>query len=222
MTTTIERAPFEPTAVLITSDAEWEEGGRIHVDPSLVTPLHLDSRDNSGWLYTRDEWEQDREPRIYRRYGEHEGLEEGERVELLPDLWLVKIDETEHWIDPTILDRAKRIFGVYVFDRRQHVHCCSFEATYELHFLGSQYEHARDLTDAEDEELFDAIREGDLQCEDVSYFAVADIDRMTAEECKEGFLPEGTSGGLKIDGLAAVVTDDAIEELREAYCQAEI
>src|SRR3990170_2260106 len=101
----ITKTPFKPTAVLITPDAEFKDGNRMAVDPKLVTPLHLDSDENSGWLYTKDEWKNDREPRIYRRYGEHEGLREDERVELLPDMWIVKIDEREHWLDPVVLDR---------------------------------------------------------------------------------------------------------------------
>ena len=223
MTATETRAPFKPTAVLITPEAEWEEGGRTRVDPDKVTLLHLDSKENTGWLYTREEWEQDDAARIYRRCdGEHEGLEEGERVELLPDLWLVKIDEREHWLDPAILDRTNRIYGVYVFDRRKHVHCCSFEATYELTFLGSQYDYARELTDEESEELADAIREGDGQCEDVSYWGVHDIDRMTANTFREGCLPAEGNGGMKVEGIVSVITDDAIEEVREAYCQSEM
>ncbi|MHB9044362.1 MAG: hypothetical protein ACYC35_00330 [Pirellulales bacterium] len=221
-TATETRAPFTPTAVLITAEAEWTDSRGVHVDPDKAIPLHLDSEENSGWLYTREEWEQGREARIYRRYGNHEGLEESERVELLPDLWLVKIDEREHWVDPTILDRTSRIYGVYVFDRRQHVHCCSFDPTYELTFLGSQWESSRELTDAEDEELADAIREGDAQCEDVSYWGVHDIDRMTANTLREGCLPTTGSGGMKITGVKSVVTADAIEEIREAYCQAEM
>jgi len=201
------RAPFTPTAVLIAEDTR--------------TFLHLDSEDNSGWLYTQDEWENDREPRIYRRYGKHEGLEENERVELLPDLWIVKLDEREHWIDPMILDRTSRLYGVYVFDRRQHFHQCSFEATHELHFLGSQWETSRELTDTEDEELWEAIREGDGQTEDVSYFGVAEIDRILDTPFREGFLPKDGNGGMPVSGLTSVLADEAIEEVREAHCQSE-
>jgi hypothetical protein len=69
---------FHATAVLITPDAEWQDGNQTRVDPEKVTLLYLDSDHNSGWLFTKDEWEQGKEPRIYRRYGEHEGLREGE------------------------------------------------------------------------------------------------------------------------------------------------
>ena len=215
------KAPFKPTAVLITPEAEWQDGNQTRVDPARVTLLHLDSDENSGWLYTKDEWESDREPRVYRRYGEHEGLRENERVELLPDMWIVKIDEREHWLDPVVLDRTNRIFGVYVFDRRKHVHCCSFEATYEFTFLGSQWEHSREFTDDETEDLDERIREGDRDCETVSYWGVHDVDRMLAETCQEGCLPKGNAGGFKVE-VKSVVADDAIAEIEEVYCQSEL
>lgn len=209
------KTQFTPTAVLITPEAEWSDRQGDHVDPNMVTPLHLDSDTNTGWFYTRDEWENDQEPRIYRRYGCHEGLVEGERVELLPDLWLVKIDETGYWAD-SVRERVKRIFGVYVFDRRRYVHCCSCEATYECHFMGSQWE-----SDTDDESLWEDIHEGDAQCEQVSYFGARNVERMIADECLEGCLPRGSSGGMKITGIISVTTDDAVGEFREAYCRQE-
>lgn len=216
-----EKQPFKPTAVLITEAAEFKDGNRIAVDPNHVTLLHLDSNDNAGWLYTREEWDrvQDEptfEPRIYRDYGsKHVGLQEGERVELLPDMWVVKIDEKEHWLDPVVLDKTNRLYGVYVFDRRRHVHCCSFEATYELTFLGSQWDYTRELDDDETNDLDERIREGDGQCESVSYWGTHDIECMIANACREGCLPAKGNGGYKID-VVSVVTDDAIAELEEA------
>jgi len=201
------KVPFAPTAVLICEDNQ--------------TLLHLDSEDNSGWLYTQDEWENNREPRIYRRYGKHEGLEEGERVELLPDLWIVKLDEREHWIDPMILEHTSRLYGVYVFDRRRHFHLCSLEASYELHFLGSQWETSRELTDSENEELWESIVAGDSQAENVSYFNVRGINRILDTPFRGGFLPKEGSGGIQVNGLISVTADDAIEEVREAHCQSE-
>jgi len=221
MTTATEKKPFTPSAALITEAAEFKDGDRTAVDPALVTLLHLDSEDNSGWLYTREEWEQDKEPRIYRRFGNHEGLEEGERVELLPDVWIVKIDEREHWIAPDVLDKTARIFGVYVFDRRQVTHCCSFSGSYYLSFLGTQWEASRELTDDETEALDESIWEGNCQCESSNYFDQRDVDRMIAKPCREGFLPEGSAGGFHVD-VTAVVTDDAIAEIEEAYRGSEL
>jgi hypothetical protein len=220
-TTTKTKAEFKPTAALITEAAEFQDAGQTRVDPALVTLLHLDSVNNCGWLYTREEWEGDKEARIYRRFGEHEGLQEGERVELLPDVWIVKIDEREHWIAPDILDKTARIFGVYVFDRRQVTHCCSLSGSYYLTFLGTQWEESRELTDDEREELDESIREGNCQCESSNYFDERAVDRMIAESCREGCLPTGKAGGFHVD-VTAVVTDDAIAEIEEAYRGSEL
>ncbi len=210
------RAPFKPTAVLITADAEFKDGDRTAVDPTLVTLLHLESDENTGWLYTKDEWEGDKEPRIYRRHGNHEGLAEGERVELLPDMWIVKIDERQHWVDPTILAQTSRLFGVYVFDRRQVTHCCQLSGSYWLTFLGTQWQPLSDLTDEQCEDLADAIREGDCQCDGNNYFDCTAVERMIAQPCRKHCLPEGAAGGFHVD-VTAVTTDDAIAEIEETY-----
>ena len=77
------------------------------------------------------------------------------------------------------------------------------------------------IHDDETEDVDERIREGDRDCESVSYWGVHDIDRMLAELCREGFLPKGNAGGFKVE-VKSVVTDDAIEEIREAYCQSEL
>lgn len=210
------KTEFTPVASLITPDAEFQDGGRTCVDPTLVTPLHLESVNTCGWLYTRDEWENDRKPRIYRRFNEYEGLGDGERVELLPDVWVVKIDERQYWVDEMVL-RCTKIVGVYVVDRRQLTYCCSMTPSYWLHFLGTQWEG--DFTDAEREEIDERVRAGDSESES-NYYDVANIDRILTNECRPGFLPE-TSGGYKIE-VSAVVSDDAIAEVEEAYCQSEL
>ena len=216
------KAPFTPTAVLITADAEFKDGDRTAVDPTLVTLLHLESDDNSGDLFTKEEWEQGAEPRIFRHYsGDYAGLAEGERVELLPDMWIVKIDEREHWRDPVILAQTSRLFGVYVFDRRQVTHCCELSGSYCLTFLGTQWQPLSDLTDQQCEDLADAIREGDCQCDSTNYFSVAAVERMIAQPCRKHFLPEGTAGGFHVE-VTAVVTDDAVAEIEEAYRQCEL
>jgi hypothetical protein len=211
------KTAFTPTAVLITPEDEFTDAGRVCVDPAHVTLLHLDSHDNSGWLFTKDEWENDREPRIHRAYdGTHSGLTDGERVELLPDMCIVKLDERDYWVDDMILANTSRIYGVYCFDRRRHVHCCSFEATYELTFLGTQWEPSRELTDEENEATEEAIRRGDDDDQSVRYFGVGEITRILENVCQEGWLPKEGSGGYKTD-VVSVTTDDAIGEIQEAY-----
>ena len=136
-------------------------------------------------------------------------------------LFVVKIDEREYWLDPVVLARTKRLFGVYVFDRRQHFHICSFSASHELYFLGSQWEEIEGLSDEEHDDLWERITEGDGQSDPVTYWDRWDIDRMLANSCLEGFLPTEDSGGFALTGFKSVTTEDAIEEARESYQSSE-
>ena len=113
--------------------------------------------------------------------------------------------------------RTQRIFGVYVFDRRQHFHICSFTASYELYFLGSQWEENEGLSEEDHDDLWQRITEGDLQSEPVSYWDKSDIDRMLTTTCREGFLPPNGNGGFALTGVVSITTEDAIEEARESY-----
>ena len=139
------------------------------------------------------------------------------RVELLPELFVVKIDERDYWLDPVVLARTKRIFGVYVFDRRQQFHICSFSTSHELYFLGSQWEEVEGLSDEEHDDLWERIMQGDTQSDPVTYRDKSDIDRMLTSSCREGFLPSDDSGGFALTGIVSVTTEDALEEARESY-----
>jgi hypothetical protein len=225
--TTTEKVEFTPNCVFIPATAVWNDRQGEHVDPDGATLLMLEGDNNYGEVFTSGAWENDGQPSYQRRYGQFVDADDNPiapeqgRVELLPELFVVKIDEREHWLDPVVLERTKRIFGVYVFDRRQHFHISSFSASHELYFLGSQWEAIEGLSDEEHEDLWQRINEGDLQSEPVSYWDTWDIDRMLMNSCQEGFLPTECSGGFALTGLASVTTADAIEEARESYHSSE-
>ena len=225
--TTTDKATFIPNSVFIPSDAVWKDSRGEHVDPEDATLLMLDGDNNYGEVFTSESWEHDGHPNYLRRYGQFVDADENPidpeqgRVELLPELFVVKIDEREYWLDPVVLGRTKRIFGVYVFDRRQQFHICSFTATHELYFLGSQWEEVEGLSDDEHDDLWVRITEGDGQSDPVSYWDRWDIDRMLANACREGFLPTDESGGFALTGIMSVTTSDAIEEARESYQSSE-
>lgn len=226
---TITRAAFTPNSVWIPNDAIWQDSQGEHVDPQQAVLLMLDGDNNSGDVFTKAAWENDGPPSFQRRFGEFIplgddafDLSEG-RIDLLPDLYVVKIDEREHWLDPVVLSRTTRLFGVYVFDRRQHFHICSVTPCHELHFLGSQWDCPDDLSDEDRDDLWDRIQDGDGQSDLITYWGKADIDRFLETGCKVGCLPPlgAEHGGFRIDGLAAVTTQDAIEEVREAHSHEE-
>lgn len=221
--TTTDKAAFIPNCVFIPADAIWRDSRGVHVDPDDATMLMLDGDNNYGEVFTAVAWENDGPPSFLRRFGQFVSADdnpiESEHglVELLPELFVVKLDETEYWLDPVIMARTKRIFGVYVFDRRQHFHICSFSASHELCFLGSQWDEVDGLSDEEHDDLSERITEGDGQSDPVSYWDKSDIDRMLANPCREGCLPNGRNGGFALTGIVSVTTEDAIEEAREAY-----
>ena len=216
--TMTEKAEFIPNCVFIPAASQGEQ---IH--PNDATLLMLVGDNNYGELFTQHAWEHDGQPSFLRRYGQFVSADnnpidpEHGRLELLPELFVVKIDEREYWLDPVVLKRTTRILGVYVFDRRQHFHICSVSASHELYFLGSQWEEIEGLSDEEHDDLWERIMQGDGQSDPVTYWDKADIDRMLANICREGFLPTENSGGFTLTGIVSVTTGDAIEEARDAY-----
>lgn len=221
--TMTEKAEFIPDCIFIPADAVWKDSRGEHLDPDDATLLMLDGDNNYGEVFTQDAWENDGQAGHLRRYGQFMDTNdrpiepENGRLELLPELFVVKIDEREYWLDPVVMGRTKRIVGVYVFDRRHHVHMCSFSASHELHFLGSQWEEIEGLSDEDHDDLWDRIMQGDGQTDLLSYWDKWDIDGILANSCREGFLPTGNSGGFALMGIVSVTTENAIEEAREAY-----
>jgi hypothetical protein len=208
MTIIETKSSFQPNCVFI-PESEGDDPER-----NACTLLILEGNNNYGECFTREAWGKGK-PFYIRRMGRFDAVEGG-RVELLPDLWVVKIDEREFWCE-SIIAQTTRIFGVYVFDRRRHVHCCSLTPSYELQFLGSQYESVENI---DEEWLYEDIMEGDSSTSEVSYFDCHDIDRILKNVCKEGCLPKG-NGGFQLEGIAAVTTDTAIEKAIESYRMAE-
>jgi hypothetical protein len=219
MTTTTDKQPFVADAVFIPDSTVSSDRQGEHADPDACIMLMVKGDNGSADVFTEEAWRNDDEPFCRRESGEFTVVEGG-KVELLPDLWTVKMDEREWWLDPELLAACPRIYGVYVFDRRQHVHVCSFEPCYELHFLGSDYIEASELGDDESrrDEIHGKIVQGDAQCEQVTYWGKADIDRMLANEIEPGCLPpDGKHGGYRLDSIVSVTYADAIEEVREAH-----
>lgn len=216
MTTKRTAAEFKPNFTFIPADSIPNDDHSI-VEPNECTPMMLDSSDNEGWLYTKAEWESDAEPRYHRDFrGDISPPVEDGVIELLPDVWIVKIDETEYYSadvtgDPELSAKysrlAKRIFGVYVLDRNVHHNLCEFTPSYELRFLGSEADLRDELnvnvSDAnfykEIEELDELLREGDRWTDEYGYRHVSDVEPLLKLPCKRGWLPEGKAGAYKFD-----------------------
>ena len=94
------------------------------------------------------------------------------------DLWLIKIDEREHWCN-AIKAQTTENFGVYVFDRDERTFCCELTPSYCLAFVANDYteidglaEHARN---ALNEDVLDTDNEP------VTYMHVRDIEWLLKE-----------------------------------------
>lgn len=101
--------------------------------------------------------------------------------------YVLKLDETENWCQE-VKDKAKRILGIYLFDKTRHVHCCEFTPSYECIFIESQWENL-DLSDNEQEELDDLIQEGNRETNNVNYYHTYVIDDLPL--IKEGQVARG-------------------------------
>src|SRR5690606_26320810 len=114
-----DKRPFVADAVFIPTSARWTDSSGEHVTPDECTSLMVDGDNISASVFTEKAWNDDGEPFCRREWGEFTAVDGG-KVELLPELWIVKIDERDHWLDPDVLAACPRICGVYVFDRKQH------------------------------------------------------------------------------------------------------
>jgi hypothetical protein len=194
-------AEFKPQFVLIPADElPGPRDDSSVVNPKACIPLHLDSRDNEGYLYTAEQWASGAESTLHRDHsGEITGLENGDEVSLIPDLAIVKLREREYWSDE-IQAQTKEIWGVYAIDLRQHHHICSITPNYEARYLCTQYDEIDGLTEEQQEKLSSDILQGAAFNDEYSYFETHYIDRVLQNVCREHFHPEnGRSGGYKID-----------------------
>ena len=109
-------------------------------------------------------------------------------TEVKPRYCAVKLDETRNWLDTSVVERAKRIIGVYLFDANLRVHCCEFTPSYECLFVESQWDNPA-LPDREADWLSVDIMEGDNASDPVRYFHAHEIDDLP--RIKEGDLTPG-------------------------------
>lgn len=242
--TTQEPRVFTPNAVLIPQSAISGTTPPC-TDPDECTLLYLDGDRLGGKLYDKNGWEQggwkprflliddnyyeassDLDPPVFCRAGLSIRDQEPvplPRIALLPDMWVLKRDETEYWDEAFLKERRiKRIVGVYLLNKRKTVHLCEFTPSYELHRLDSQYEQGWEFDDPDydrlNEKAFDDIRREEAHDEGVTYVHCSDVESMLKEVLRPhaGDLPKSSAGGYQWVGMKAVTEEDAIEEIREA------
>lgn len=129
------------------------------------------------------------------------------------DIHIAVIDQTQYW-DEEFVKITGRMFGVYVFDKNRHVHCCEITPSYELHFVEDIWENRCEVADRDECEA-DSIDQEILMTdnEPVSYYHTYVIDGGKDWPACE--LPEGSVGLRRIEGPWPDDSDEAIEEALE-------
>ena len=100
--------------------------------------------------------------------------------EIVPAIHVIAMEETANWCEE-IRTRAGRLFSVYLYDRRRHVHACELTPSYELHFYKTVFTAEFPKTAEGEQERDDLEREimlADAQTEPVSYLHVHETDAL--------------------------------------------
>ena len=117
-----------------------------------------------------------------------------------PIIKVLKIEETEYWCED-IVRRAPRIFGVYLFNASESVHCCELTPSYDCRFVATQYEEVDGLSDAERDALSEEIMSGDALSGggffDDCYIHCCTIDKFPS--IQRGCFPVGKMGVYTLD-----------------------
>ncbi len=223
LTTAPRKHSFIPNAVFI-PEKDGVEGKDF--DRNDCTLLLVDGEFTYADVYTKEAWKGGKEPTYIQRCGDF-FLPDGSeitmgKVQLLPDVCIVKIPERHNWSED-VQAMTTRMFGVYALNRRLHFHLCEFPASYELWFLESQYEETDEVAADEEkrDELNGMVLDGDAQTEFVSYMHVADIEPMFGKgrRCRPGCLPRNNhGGGFRLRGMTAITWGGIMEEIAELRC----
>ncbi|RLC12702.1 MAG: hypothetical protein DRI24_17015 [Deltaproteobacteria bacterium] len=123
-----------------------------------------------------------------------------------PDYWLIKVPERSYWTGDEILNNTEAINGVYAFNRNLHVHICSFNPTYEMHFMGTDYEEVDGLSDDARESLNCLITDNDSS-EPVTYMSTSTVEKL---------LKANPDSGYKVTEYLDD-EEDAIEQIHEGW-----
>lgn len=93
---------------------------------------------------------------------------------ITPNVNAVALDTTKYWGD-AVTDVTGRMFEIYLYDEHRRVHACSFQASYELHWVDIYPENY----------IEDDTRQADIYNDavevDVSYHSTSKIDALKDE-----------------------------------------
>lgn len=96
-------------------------------------------------------------------------------------IWIAKFDETKYWTDESLKRVAGKIFAVYAYNPALVVHCCEITPSRELHLFGYVISGTPEFSDFDDEQrdaVFEQLRAGLRDDQDVIYVHAADVDKL--------------------------------------------
>lgn len=130
---------------------------------------------------------------------------------------LAKIDQTQNWTDCPESRFAGCIFGVFVFDRDKHVHCCEFTPSYELHWVEDQFDGTPEffaLPEEEKERINDWVMEAARDTPLVCYYHTHVIDGLDISDGSKPF-PVGNGSIMDLELPEETTEDEAIQSVCE-------
>jgi len=98
--------------------------------------------------------------------------------QVLPKIGAVRIDETHYWSED-VQEKVDKVWGIYIFDKNTHTHCCEITPSYCLYNAGFAIE-APELDQDELEELEQDMYAG-FCTEPVTYMHCHSVDKMPEE-----------------------------------------
>jgi hypothetical protein len=94
-----------------------------------------------------------------------------------PNFKLVKIDETSFWEDEELKSKAKKLYGIYLYNENLQVNVCDPRPCYEMHFIETVAETIPE-EDVERNDFLEEIEQADANTDEVSYKYCSDIDSL--------------------------------------------
>lgn len=97
---------------------------------------------------------------------------------------VVKIDETEYW-HPDIVEKAGKLYGLWLYDSNRVTHCCELTGSYEMHGLSWESELSVDET------MWDEIQTAwSVEGPDLCYMHTTDVEKLESrvlplQRCKK-------------------------------------
>ena len=143
-------------------------------------------------------------------------------TQIIPEWYAYRRDVSEYYTESeegrALLERCGgKIYEIYVFDFRRHVHCCELTPSYELWYVES-IPGGEEPEGQYDQDLYEALREANLESPHVIYVHTYAID-VKGDNAEDLELPAEWWNDLleDNDGDEEAAYMQAVDDAVEAY-----